>query len=131
MLARDAVDLSLVRKILAYPNNTLSLKEIAKKCQCTVQDVRIVFWHEKAYRDTVERAGLRIEPITKPKPPKKSKDKDKPSRRRLMLRKRYPTLEALLASKEGRTMRQWEAENGYYNSAFYALKKKYEEQAKN
>jgi hypothetical protein len=128
MLARDAVDLSLVRKILAYPNDKLSLKEIAKKCQCTVQDVRIVFWHEKAYRGIVERAGLRIEPISIPKRHPEPKD---PNRRRLLLRKRYPTLDSLLASKEGRTTRQWEAENGYSNSAFYALKKKYEEQAKN
>lgn len=45
------------------------------------------------------------------------------------LRDLYPDLQSLLASIDGKTLKQWEEEHGMTNSNFYQLKKKYEAEA--
>lgn len=41
------------------------------------------------------------------------------------LEEKYPDLESLMKSMEGKSVKEWEAEHGVQNSYFYYLKKKY------
>lgn len=109
-LKKVVVDIDLARKILKQSCN-LSIKAIAKICKCTTAEVRAVYWEENKWRAKLKKI---------------KEESSLADKNTLALKEKCPTLEALLKSKEGKSVRQWVTENGMDSHYFYALKKEYE-----